>query len=139
MSAHLLEGDFQLPAHHKPTDDLLRISVKVGTQEGLGSELSLRVTDQNPTNRYSEQARGVPNGRRRSDLDHALFAPIPVSDCNGLPNCVRSLGYHRKVGQAITLEARSPSLPRTTHRGRLVERAASSLRRVMKVIGFLSL
>src|SRR5215213_322923 len=31
MPAHLLEGYFQLPAHHKPGDDLLRIGLKVGT------------------------------------------------------------------------------------------------------------
>jgi hypothetical protein len=42
-----LEGRFDLPAHHKPTDDLLWISSKVGTQESLGFELSLRIAHQN--------------------------------------------------------------------------------------------
>src|SRR5215207_6720898 len=41
MSAHLLEGHLKLPAHHKPTQDLLRISVEVCAQEGLGFEPSL--------------------------------------------------------------------------------------------------
>ncbi len=44
MPAHLLEGHFQLPAHNKPTEDLLRIGFEVGTQEGLSFELSLRIT-----------------------------------------------------------------------------------------------
>jgi hypothetical protein len=48
MPAHLLGGYFQLPAHNKPTEDLLRISRKVGTKESLCFELSLRVTDQDP-------------------------------------------------------------------------------------------
>src|SRR5215213_496740 len=54
MSTHLLEGHFQLPAHHKPGEDLLRIGVKVGTQEGLGFELFLRIAHQHPTQRYGE-------------------------------------------------------------------------------------
>jgi hypothetical protein len=48
MSACLLEGHFQLPAHHKQTDDLLGVSFKVGTQESLGFELSLRVSEKDP-------------------------------------------------------------------------------------------
>src|SRR5215208_2968644 len=35
----LLEGYFQLPTHHEPREDLLRIGVQIGTQEGLGLEL----------------------------------------------------------------------------------------------------
>ena len=63
MSACLLEGHFQLPARNKPTDDLLRVSFKVGTQESLGFELSLRVSEKDPAQGYGEQARGVSNGR----------------------------------------------------------------------------
>src|SRR5215218_147301 len=121
MSTHLLEGYFQLAAHHKPTENLLRIRVKGGTQKGLGFELFLRITDQHPAHRYGEQACGVPHGRLRSDFYHALPAPIPVRDRSELPNGGRVFGYHRKIGQALTLEARSPSLPRTTWRSRLVE------------------
>jgi hypothetical protein len=40
MPAHLLEGYFQLPVHHKPGEDLLRIGIEVGTQEGLGEDRS---------------------------------------------------------------------------------------------------
>src|SRR5919112_1032395 len=121
MPAHLLESYFQLPAHHEPAEDLLRIGIEVGTQDGLGLELSFRITDQNPTDGYGEQARGVPHGLLGSDLDHALSAPIPISDRGWLPNGVWVFGHHRKVGQALALYARPPYLPRTTWRGRLVE------------------
>src|SRR5215211_779520 len=48
MPSHLLEGHFQLPTHNKPTEDLLRLGFKVGTQKGLGFELALRIAHQNP-------------------------------------------------------------------------------------------
>jgi hypothetical protein len=63
MPPCLLEGHFQLPAHHKPTDDLLWVSFKVGTQKSLGFELSLRVSEKDPAQGYGEQARGIPHGR----------------------------------------------------------------------------
>jgi hypothetical protein len=47
MPAHLLEGYFQLPAHHKPTEDLLWIGIEVGTQEGLCLEISVRIAHHN--------------------------------------------------------------------------------------------
>src|SRR5687768_10303920 len=36
------------PAHHEPADHLLRIGLKVGTQEGPGLELSFRIAHQHP-------------------------------------------------------------------------------------------
>src|SRR3712207_6933601 len=34
VPTHLLEGHLQLPAHHEPGEDLVRIGLEVGTQEG---------------------------------------------------------------------------------------------------------
>ena len=79
------------------------------------------ITDQNPAHGYGEQARGVPHGCRRSDLDPALPAPIPVSDRGELPNGFRVLGYLRKFGQALSFEARSPYLMGASWRSRFVE------------------
>src|SRR5215208_4443177 len=121
VPAHLLEGHLQLPAHHKPTEDLLRISVEVGTQEGLGFEPSFRITDQDPAHGHGEQPSGVPNGRLGSDLDHALSAPVPVSDLGWLPNGGRVLGHLGKVGQPLTLYARPPYLMRASWRSRFIE------------------
>src|SRR5215211_2706220 len=123
MPAHLLEGHLQLPAHHKPTYDLLRVSIEVCTQQSLGFERSFGIADQDPTDGHGEQARGVPHGCCRSDLDHALPAAVPVGDLGRLPNGVRLFGYLRKVGQPLALEARPPPLPRTTWRSRFVEGA----------------
>jgi hypothetical protein len=122
MSACLLEGHFQLPARNKPTDDLLRVSFKVCTQESLGFELSLRVSEKDPAQGYGEQARGVPNGRLGSDLDLTLPFSIPVSDRGGLPDRGRIFGHHREVGQSLSLFARPPYLlSAASWRSRLVE------------------
>src|SRR5829696_7464931 len=121
MPTHLLEGHFQLPAHHKPTEDLLGIGLKVGTQQCLGFELSFRITDQHPAHGHREQARGVPHGRLGRDFDHTLPAPIPVSDLGWLPNGSRVFGHHRKVWQARALYARSPYLMGASWRSRFIE------------------
>jgi hypothetical protein len=110
MPAHLLEGYFQLPAHHEPQEDLLRIGIEVATQKGLGFELSFRITYQDPAHGHRRQARGVPNGPLRSELDHTLFAPIPLRDLGWLPNGLWVFGHHRKIGQALALYARSSYL-----------------------------
>jgi hypothetical protein len=46
VPARLLEGHLKLPAHHEPTYYLLRIGIEVGTQEGLGFELSFGIAYQ---------------------------------------------------------------------------------------------
>src|SRR5918994_1538671 len=55
MPTHLLEGYFQLPAHHKPGEDLLRIGSEVGTQE------SLWVLNSPRRSRTKTQRRGTAN------------------------------------------------------------------------------
>src|SRR3712207_4067528 len=57
MPPCLLKSNFQLPAHDEPRDNLLWVSFKVGTQQSLSFELSLRVSDKDPAHRYGEQAR----------------------------------------------------------------------------------
>jgi hypothetical protein len=54
--ADLLECALHLPAPNKPRDDLFRLGGQIGAKECLGLELSLRVSDQHPTQRYSGQA-----------------------------------------------------------------------------------
>src|SRR5918994_2273571 len=121
MPAHLLKGHLKLPAHNKPADDLLWISVKVSTKESLGLELSLRITHQHPTNRHGEQARRILERCLRSDLDCAILAPVPVGNRDGFPEGGMIFGHLRKVGQAPALEARPPSLAWFAWGRRLVE------------------
>src|SRR5919112_3596039 len=52
----------------------------------------------------------VPHGRLRTDFDHTLSAPIPLSDLGGLPNGSGLFGHHTKVGQPLALYARSSYL-----------------------------
>src|SRR3712207_3402452 len=102
MPTHLLEGHLQLPTHHKPADDLLGIGSKVGTQESLGFELPFRITDQHPAHRHGEQACGVPHSCLRSHLDHALRAPIPVSDLGRLDRkSTRLNSSHANISYAV--------------------------------------
>src|SRR5918992_2345616 len=121
MPTHLLEGYLQLPAHNEPADDLLRICIEIGTQEGLGFEPSFGIMDQDPAYGHGGQARGVLHGRLRSDLDRALPAPVPVSDLGGVPNGFRIFGHNSKVGQALALYAQPPYLARASWRSRFVE------------------
>src|SRR5215207_4188823 len=123
MPSYLLEGHFQLPTYDEPREDLLRIGLKIGTQEGLSFELSPWVTDQHPAHRHGGQARGVPHGRLGSDLDRALAFTVPVGDRGELPNGSRIFGHLREVWQALALEARSSYLARFARRCRLVEGA----------------
>src|SRR5918993_1842106 len=118
MPARLLEGHLQLPAHHEPRDDLLRIGFEVGTKEGLGFEPSFRIADQNPTDGHGGQTRRVPRGSRRSDLHRTVPATIPVGDLGGLPDGARIFGRLGEVGQTLALYARSAYLMGTSWRGR---------------------
>src|SRR5215207_10794839 len=87
------------PAHHEPGEDLPRIGLEVSTQEGLGCEPSFGIADQHPAHGHGGQTRGVPHGRLRSDLDHALPTPIPVGDLGRLPNGSRSSATTERLGK----------------------------------------
>ena len=43
MGADFLEGDFDLPAPDEPSDDIARMNVGVGCEEGLGLKLARRI------------------------------------------------------------------------------------------------
>jgi hypothetical protein len=60
-------------------------------------------------------------GRLRSDLDHALFAPVPVSDLGWLPDGSWVFGYLGKVGQPLAFEVRPSYLPGASWRSRFIE------------------
>ena len=48
VSPHLLEGDLQLPAQHKPFQALRRVHGQVSAQQSLGGEFALGVPNQDP-------------------------------------------------------------------------------------------
>ena len=70
---------------------------------------------------HGEQARGVPHGRFRSDLDRALPAPVAVGDLDRLPNGPWILGHLRKIGQPLAFEARPSYLMGASWQSRFIE------------------
>jgi len=78
----------ELPAHDEPGEDLLRVSAKVGTEEGLGFKPSPRIADQHP----------------------ASFCAVCSARRRNAPNGARAL----KKGKAQTREAQGMSAPTTS-------------------------
>ena len=77
MRPHLLEGDLQLPAQHKPFEDLRRSHCRVSTEQRLGFEFAFGVSNQDPTNGYGRFAGVIPERRLGSEFHRADSAVIP--------------------------------------------------------------
>src|SRR5215212_2067942 len=107
---YFLKGGLHLPTPYEPGDDPLRIDTKIGAKKRLDPELSLRVSDQHPTQRHGGQARAVPNSGIRDGLYGAFLLAIPVGHRDSLPDSERIFSNDREVRQPLALEARSPSL-----------------------------
>src|SRR5215211_2902478 len=95
MLTHLLEGHFQLPAHHKPTEDLLRIGIEVGTQQCLGFELSFRITDE--TQRTGTANKPVEYHTAVLEAISIIRSPLPYQ-------LVIVAGFQRVFGASATSE-----------------------------------
>ena len=78
VSTHLLESYFQLPAQHKPFNNLGGSNVEVGTQQRLWPKLTQGITDQDPTNGHRGFALVIPDCAVGGDLQRAVGAVIPV-------------------------------------------------------------
>ena len=96
MPPCLLEGHFQLPAHHKPTDYLLRIGVEVGTQEGLSSELSLRVSEKETQRRCT--------ANKPVEYHTAVSEAISTSRSLSPYQLAIVVGFQTVVGSSATTE-----------------------------------
>jgi len=62
MRADFMEGDFHLPAPGKPEQDLDRIGLLVGAEQGLGRKLAQGIADEHPANGRGDKPRVVPEG-----------------------------------------------------------------------------
>jgi hypothetical protein len=124
MPTHLLEGYFQLPAHNKPADDLLRISVNVGTKESLCLELSFRITHQS-TQRIGTAYKPVEYQTDVSDAISTVRTPLPyqLATVMGFQRVEGSWATSERLGKRspFPLCAASLSLSGTTCRSTLVE------------------
>src|SRR5215467_7052637 len=77
MSANLMKGHFYWPSQHKPLQDSLGRSLLIGTQRRLRIELSLRITNEHPTNRHRWQSVVIPDGCCAGHLERACGTAIP--------------------------------------------------------------
>ena len=85
MSSNLFEGDFELPALHEVLQDLNWGQQEVRTQQGLGGELALGVTDQHLPYWEGRFARVVPNCRLGNEFHVPLGFTVPTGQPNPLP------------------------------------------------------
>ena len=84
MRPHFLEGDLQLPAQHKPFQDLCRSHCRFGTEQRLGVEFAFGVSNQYPTNGHGWFAGVIPERRLRGEFRPADSTVIP-SHRGGIP------------------------------------------------------
>ena len=73
----VVRGDLQLPAQHKPSQDLRRVRRRVGAEQGMGSEFALWVPNQDPAQGRRRLARAVPDRRLRREFHRAGSAVAP--------------------------------------------------------------
>ena len=120
MGAHLLKGDFQLPAQDKPFQDLGRVRRRVGAEQGLGSEGALGVSDQHPTNEHSRLAGAVPDHRLRGEFHRAGGAVIP-GHCGAGPSYLGLVEDRFQLGTPCAFQRRAAVLTWLTGGRRCVE------------------
>jgi hypothetical protein len=77
MGADFLEGDLDLPAADEPVEDVARISVAVGCQEGLRVEFAGGIADEKPADRHWRHAAMIPQRSAGCDLDDAVGSAVP--------------------------------------------------------------
>ncbi len=89
VCSDLFKGHFELPALHEGLKDLHRGQQEVRTQQGLGEELALGITDQNPSNRERREAVVIPDRGLRNDLQLPVGLPLPAMSADALPARLR--------------------------------------------------
>src|SRR5271168_5114749 len=108
MRPGFLEGDLDLPAVDEPADDLDRVRLEVGAEEGLGFHLVLGLpfglTDEDPADRNGREAAVIPEGGACRDLDGAVGPAIPERDGEALPERCRILEDLHEPRHAAALD-----------------------------------
>src|SRR5260221_6342734 len=77
MSADLMKSDFHLPSQNKPLQDGLGTSLLIGAQKRLGIELSLRISNEHPTDRDRWQSVVIPDSGFARQFDRTCGPAIP--------------------------------------------------------------
>ena len=76
----LLKGDFQLPTEDKPLQDAGRIRRRIGTEQTLGIESALGLSDQHPADGDGRLAGAVPDGGLGGEFHNAGGASYQATD-----------------------------------------------------------
>jgi hypothetical protein len=82
VAADLFEGDLDRPAPDEPAQDVQRVSLQVGAQEGLRIMVAHDVAHQHPADRHA------PAGMHRSagqDIQLPFTLAIPLADRDAAP------------------------------------------------------
>src|SRR4051812_37609998 len=84
MATGFLEGGLNPPAADEPAQDVHRVGVQVGAQEGLWLFLTLWIAHQHPADRHLH-AGVMPERRARGDVKALLGAAIPAVEADPMP------------------------------------------------------
>jgi hypothetical protein len=126
MPTRFLEGRLHPPTQDEPPKDLLGSGTKIGAEQGLGFELSLRIAHQHPAYGNGWQSRAVPDRSRRCHFHGALPTPVPVVHHDRRPDGGRIFSDDRKVWETFALQARAAQLPCSARWSRSVERSVQA-------------
>src|SRR3954462_8651916 len=81
-----LRRTLDAPATDEPAQDVHRVGVQVGAQEGLRLLLAARVAHQHPADRHAH-AGVMPERRAGGDVEPALAPAMPAIDPDPAPGC----------------------------------------------------
>lgn len=112
VGADFAEGHFERPAQDEPGDDLERSGGEVRTEQGLGGKRPARIADEHPADGEGWQARVVPDGGVREELDGPVVCPLPASDRGQGPGGRGVFGRGSQRGPTRPNEAWAPGLLR---------------------------
>src|SRR6185295_5501590 len=114
-AAGFLEGGLDAPTADEPAQDVHRVGVQVGAQEGLWLFLTLWIAHQHPADRHLH-AGVMPERRAGGDVEPALAPAIPAIDPDPVPGCG---GIGQPLSQAWLPSPFDPWPPtRAGHAGR---------------------
>ena len=121
MRPGLLEGGLQLPPLNEPAQDLLRVLIGIGAEQGLRVEPAQRVTHQHPPDRHDGQSGMAPDRGAGAQLNRALAPATPARHQNVPPDRARIDEHPGQVRQPLALGSRTSEGSGQTRRCRIIK------------------
>src|ERR1700681_1631912 len=104
VSANFRKRHLDLPAADEPRENVARASIEVGGEECLWLELTSRIADEKPSNRYRRHAAAIPQRGAGGDFDEAVGSAIPKADTVTLPDNPAILDDGGQLFQGLTFD-----------------------------------